>query len=150
MTWRSFVTTPHNQPDRSIPTCGVDPIASASVAALLGQALHSSSHSSDIAVVPLDHQSIGHGVLLFENGARYLDTIRHMLAISLDHHETPKVVMYSYRDHDVLDENDIYEFDLTSAWLDSQGIQLSDWFVVTARNVRSIPTEFGRSTNWPN
>jgi len=58
--------------------------------------------------------------------------------------------MYSYRDHDVLDENDIYEFDLTSAWLDSQGIQLSDWFVVTARNVRSIPTEFGRSTNWPN
>ena len=150
MTWRSSVTTPHNQPDRSIPTCGVDPIASASVAALLGQALHSSSHSSDIALVPLDHQSIGHGVLLFENGARYLDTIRHMLAISLDHQETPKVVMYSYRDHDVLDENDIYEFDLTLAWLDSQGIQLSDWFVVTARNVRSIPTEFGRSTNWPN
>jgi hypothetical protein len=73
-----------------------------------------------------------------------------MLAISLDHHETPNVVMYSYRDHDVLDENDIYEFDLTSAWLDSQGIQLSDWFVVTERNSRSIPTEFARSTNWPN
>jgi hypothetical protein len=144
------VTTPHNQPDRSIPSCGVDPIASASVAALLGQALQATSSPDDIAVVPLDHASVGHGVLLFEYGANYLDTIRHMLAISLNHHETPNVVMYSYRDHDVLDENDIYEFDLTSAWLDSQGIQLSDWFVVTKRNSRSIPTEFGRLTNWPN
>ena len=63
-----------------------------------------------------------------------------------DHYDLPE----TYREHDVLDENDIYEFDLTSAWLDSQGIQLSDWFVVTERNSRSIPTEFGRSTNWPN
>jgi hypothetical protein len=150
MTWRSSVTTPHNQPDRPIPACGVDPITSASIAATLGHALHSSSHPTDIAIVPLDQESIGHGVLLFENGAHYLDNIRQILAISLDHHETPDVVVYSYREHDVLDENDIYEFDLTSAWLDSQGIQLSDWFVVTERNSRSIPTEFGRSTNWPN
>ena len=71
-----------------------------------------------------------------------------MLAISLDHHDTPDVILYSYRDHDVLDENDIYEFNLTSAWLASQGIQLIDWFVVTKRNARSIPTEFGRSSNW--
>jgi hypothetical protein len=142
------VTTSHQQPDRPIPACGVDPITSASVAALLGDALHISSHPSDIAVVPLDHQSIGHGVLLFENGAHYLDDIRQILAVSLDHHETPDVIVYSYRDHDVLDENDIYEFDLTSAWFDSQGIQLIDWFVVTKRNSRSIPNEFGRSSNW--
>ena len=148
MTRRSFVTTPHNQPDRPIPACGVDPITSASIAATLGHALHTSSHTSDIAVVPLDHQSIGHGVLLFENGAHYLDNIRQILAISLDHHETPEVIVYSYREHDVLDENDIYEFDLTSAWFASQGIQLIDWFVVTQRNARSIPTEFGRSSNW--
>ena len=148
MTWRSSVTTPHNHPDRSIPTCGVDPITSSSVAALLGQALQATSSAGDIAVVPLDHQSIGHGVLLFENGAHYLDNIRQILAISLDHHETPDVIVYSYREHDVLDENDIYEFDLTSAWLDSQGVQLSDWFIVTKRNARSILTEFGRSSNW--
>lgn len=148
MTRRSFVTTSQQQPDRPIPACGVDPITSASVAALLADALLTSSHPSDIAVVPLDHQSIGHGVLLFENGAHYLDNIRQILAVSLDHHETPDIIVYSYRDHDVLDENDIYEFDLTSAWLASQGIQLTDWFVVTQRNARSIPTEFGRSSNW--
>ena len=148
MTRRSFVTTSHQQPDRPIPACGVDPITSASIAATLGDALHTSSHPSDIAVVPLDHQSIGHGVLLFENGAHYLDDIRQILAVSLDHHETPEVIIYSYRDHDVLDENDIYEFDLTSAWFAGQGIQLTDWFVVTQRNARSIPTEFGRSSNW--
>ena len=149
MTRRSFVTTSHQQPDRPIPACGVDPITSASIAATLGDALHTSSHPSDIAVVPLDHQSIGHGVLLFENGAHYLDDIRQILAVSLDHHETPNVIVYSYRDHDVLDENDIYEFDLTSAWFDSQGIQLIDWIVVTKRDTRSIPAEFGRSSNWP-
>ena len=149
MTRRSFVTTSHQQPDRPIPACGVDPITSASIAATLGDALHTSSHPSDIAVVPLDHQSIGHGVLLFENGAHYLDDIRQILAVSLDHHETPNVIVYSYRDHDVLDENDIYEFDLTSAWFDSQGIQLTDWIVVTKRDTRSIPAEFGRSSNWP-
>ena len=149
MTRRSFVTTSHQQPDRPIPACGVDPITSASIAATLGDALHTSSHPSDIAVVPLDHQSIGHGVLLFENGAHYLDDIRQILAVSLDHHETPEVIIYSYRDHDVLDENDIYEFDLTSAWFDSQGIQLIDWIVVTKRDTRSIPAEFGRSSNWP-
>ena len=149
MTRRSFVTTSHQQPDRPIPACGVDPITSASIAATLGDALHTSSHPSDIAVVPLDHQSIGHGVLLFENGAHYLDDIRQILAVSLDHHETPEVIVYSYRDHDVLDENDIYEFDLTSAWFDSQGIQLIDWIVVTKRDTRSIPAEFGRSSNWP-
>ena len=148
MTRRSFVTTSHQQPDRPIPACGVDPITSASIAATLGDALHTSSHPSDIAVVPLDHQSIGHGVLLFENGTHYLDDIRQILAVSLDHHETPEVIIYSYRDHDVLDENDIYEFDLTSAWFANQGIQLIDWFVVTERNSRSIPTEFGRSSNW--
>ena len=148
MTRRSFVTTSHHQPDRPIPTCGVDPITSAPIAATLGHALHPSSHTSDIAVVPLDHQFIGHGVLLFENGAHYLDNIRQILAISLDHHETPEVIVYSYREHDVLDENDIYEFDLTSAWFASQGIQLIDWFVVTQRNARSIPEEFGRSSNW--
>ena len=149
MTRRSFVTTSHQQPDRPIPACGVDPITSASIAATLGDALHTSSHPSDIAVIPLDHQSIGHGVLLFENGAHYLDDIRQILAVSLDHHETPNVIVYSYRDHDVLDENDIYEFDLTSAWFDSQGIQLIDWIVVTKRDTRSIPAEFGRSSNWP-
>ena len=149
MTRRSFVTTSHQQPDRPIPACGVDPITSASIAATLGDALHTSSHPSDIAVVPLDHQSIGHGVLLFENGAHYLDDIRQILAVSLDHHETPNVIVYSYRDHDVLDENDIYEFDLTSAWFDSQGIQLIEWIVVTKRDTRSIPAEFGRSSNWP-
>jgi len=117
---------------------------------MLGHALHHSIHNSDIAVVPLDHQSIGHGVLLFENGAHYLDNIRQILAISLDHHETPDVVVYSYREHDVLDENDIYEFDLTSAWFANQEIQLIDWLVVTKRNSRSIPTEFGRSSNWTN
>ena len=144
------MTTSHQQPDRPIPACGVDPITSSSVAALLGQALQATSSAGDIAVVPLDHQSIGHGVLLFENGAHYLDNIRQILAISLDHHETPDVIVYSYRDHDVLDENDIYEFDLTSAWFANQGIQLIDWFVVTQRNARSIPTEFGRSSNWTN
>ena len=149
MTRRSFVTTSHQQPDRPIPACGVDPITSASIAATLGDALHTSSHPSDIAVVPLDHQSIGHGVLLFENGAHYLDDIRQILAVSLDHHETPEVIIYSYRDHDVLDENDIYEFDLTSAWFANQGIQLIDWIVVTKRDTRSIPAEFGRSSNWP-
>ena len=143
------MTTSHQQPDRPIPACGVDPITSASIAATLGDALHTSSHPSDIAVVPLDHQSIGHGVLLFENGAHYLDDIRQILAVSLDHHETPNVIVYSYRDHDVLDENDIYEFDLTSAWFDSQGIQLIDWIVVTKRDTRSIPAEFGRASNWP-
>ena len=142
------MTTSHHQPDRPIPTCGVDPITSATIAALLGQALQATSSAGDIAVVPLDHQTIGHGILLFENGTHYLDDIRQILAISLDHHETPQVIVYSYREHDVLDENDIYEFDLTSAWLDSQGIQLDDWFVVTQRNARSIPAEFGRLSNW--
>ena len=35
MTRRSFVTTSHHQPDRPIPTCGVDPITSAPIAATL-------------------------------------------------------------------------------------------------------------------
>ena len=142
------MTEAQHQPDHPIPACGVDPITSASIAASLGHALHTSSHPTDIAVVPLDQHFIGHGVLLFENGSHYLDNIRQILAISLDYHETPDVVVYSYREHDVLDENDIYEFDLTSAWFASQGIQLIDWFVVTQRNARSIPAEFGRSSNW--
>ena len=148
MNRRSALTEEQHQSDRPIPACGVDPITSASLAALLGHALNTSSRTADIAAVPLDSQSIGHGILLFEKGARYLDNIRQMLAISLDHRDTPDLILYSYRDHDVLDENDIYEFDLTSAWLASQGIQLIDWFVVTNRNARSIPTEFGRSSNW--
>ena len=142
------MTEAQHQPDRLIPTCGVDPITSSSVASMLGHALNTSSRPTDIAAVPLDSQSIGHGILLFENGERYLDDIRRMLALALDHRDTPDVILYSYRDHDVLDENDIYEFDLTSAWLASQGIQLIDWFVVTTRNSRSIPNEFGRSSNW--
>ena len=148
MNRRSALTEEQHKSDRPIPACGVDPITSASLAAMLGHALNTSSRTADIAAVPLDRQLIGHGVLLFENGARYLDNIRQMLAISLDHHDTPDVILYSYRYHDVLDENDIYEFNLTSAWLASQGIQLIDWFVVTKRNARSIPTEFGRSSNW--
>ena len=148
MNRRSALTEAQHQPDRPIPACGVDPNTSASLAALLGHALNTSSRTADIAAVPLDRQLIGHGILLFEKGARYLDNIRRMLAISLDHRDTPDVILYSYRDHDVLDENDIYEFDLTSAWLASQGIQLIDWFVVTNRNARSIPNEFGRSSNW--
>ena len=129
--------------------CGIDPIDSAISAAALAQGLRISARSGDVAVIPLDHHLIGHGILIFEQGSRYLETIRCLLEVSLDEFETPRVVFCSYREHDVLDDDDLYEFDLTAAWLAGQGIDLIDWFVVTARNARSIPTEFDRSTNWP-
>ena len=139
----------NNQAHSTIPTCGVDPISSAHIAAHLGRALQVASTTDDLIVIPLDPAYIGHGVLLFESGTNYLSNIRDMLEICLDADETPYVVFYSVRQHDIMDEDDHLQYQIANAWLESNGVQLVDWFVLTSRSIRSIPVEFGDPREWP-
>ncbi len=44
----------NNQAHSTIPTCGVDPISSAHIAAHLGRALQFASTTDDLIVIPLD------------------------------------------------------------------------------------------------
>jgi len=139
----------NNQVHFAIPTCGVDPISSAHIAAHLGRALQVASTTDDLIVIPLDPAYIGHGILLFESGTHYLSNIRDMLEVCLDADETPYVVIYSVRQHDIMNEDDHHQYQIAKAWLESNGVQLVDWFVLTSRSIRSIPVEFGDPCEWP-
>jgi hypothetical protein len=72
-----------------------------------------------------------------------------MLEVCLDADETPYIVFYSVRQHDIMDEDDHLQYQIADAWLESNGMQLVDWFVLTSRSIRSIPAEFGDPHEWP-
>ena len=48
-----------------------------------------------------------------------------------------------------MDEDDHLQYQIANAWLESNGVQLVDWFVLTSRSIRSIPVEFGDPCGWP-
>lgn len=143
------INTDHHD-QQPIPICGVDPIDSPAMAINLAMALSPVASSHDLLAIPLDHHYIGYGVFLFEHGSHHLDTTCQLLSVSIDAIETPRLLLFTYRDHDVLAERDFDDLTLTTMWMADNDIRLVDWFVVTPRRARSMGREFRYPTDWPN
>ena len=143
------INTDHHD-HHPIPICGIDPIDSPALAMALGTALSSATSAHDLLALPLDHRFIGFGVFLFEDGSRHLDSTCQLLTAGLTAVETPQLILYTYRDHDVLSDRDFDDLTLTTMWMANYDIRLVDWFVVTPRRISSMSQEFGFPTDWPN